>query len=70
MGRGKTCPGNASGMEKKRISDEFEVRERPPRNTERADRIARLKREIRDGSYEPDIRDIARLLTSAMDPTL
>lgn len=57
-------------MEKKRISDEFEVRERPPRNTERADRIARLKREIRDGSYEPDIRDIARLLTSAMDPTL
>ncbi|BCS88636.1 flagellar biosynthesis anti-sigma factor FlgM [Pseudodesulfovibrio sediminis] len=37
---------------------------------ERAQRIARLKAEVTAGSYEPDVMDIARLLTSAMDPTL
>lgn len=37
---------------------------------ERAQKIARLKMEIQSGDYEPDVLDIARLLTSAMDPTL
>jgi anti-sigma28 factor (negative regulator of flagellin synthesis) len=37
---------------------------------ERADKIARLKAQVNAGRYEPDVMDIARLLTSAMDPTL
>ncbi|WP_419785861.1 flagellar biosynthesis anti-sigma factor FlgM [Pseudodesulfovibrio sp.] len=37
---------------------------------DRALKIARLKDEVRAGSYRADIKDIARLLTSAMDPTL
>ena len=37
---------------------------------ERARKIARLKAQIHAGKYEPDVMDIARLLTSAMDPTL
>ena len=37
---------------------------------ERARKIARLKEEVRSGDYEADVYDIARLLTSAMDPTL
>jgi len=37
---------------------------------ERARKIARLKSEIKSGDYEADVMDIARLLTSAMDPTL
>ncbi|NDV18091.1 flagellar biosynthesis anti-sigma factor FlgM [Pseudodesulfovibrio sp. JC047] len=37
---------------------------------ERARKIARLKAMINAGEYEPDIMDIAKLLTSAMDPTL
>ena len=37
---------------------------------ERARKIARLKSEVRSGEYRADVMDIARLLTSAMDPTL
>ena len=37
---------------------------------ERARKIARLKAEVNAGSYKPDVKDIARLLTSCMDPTL
>lgn len=36
----------------------------------RRDRIEELKQQVKDGEYQPDIKDIARLLTSAMDPTL
>lgn len=37
---------------------------------ERRERIQELKQQVRDGEYRPDVKDIARLLTSAMDPTL
>jgi len=37
---------------------------------ERRLKIARLKAEVRSGEYKADVYDIARLLTSAMDPTL
>jgi len=34
---------------------------------ERARKLNALKEQIRDGLYKPDIKDIARLLTSALD---
>lgn len=37
---------------------------------DRARKIAKLKAEVESGEYRADIKDIARLLTSAMDPTL
>lgn len=33
---------------------------------ERAARLAELKKQIRDGIYKPDIKDIARMLTGAL----
>ncbi|WP_338668476.1 flagellar biosynthesis anti-sigma factor FlgM [Pseudodesulfovibrio methanolicus] len=60
-------------METERLLDGFdEVDTGRHRDTaeERADKIARLKAEVNAGRYEPDVMDIARLLTSAMDPTL
>ncbi|WP_018125882.1 flagellar biosynthesis anti-sigma factor FlgM [Desulfovibrio oxyclinae] len=48
--------------EKRRAEDEVERGRRR--------RIEELKRQVREGDYSPDLKDIARLLTSAMDPTL
>ncbi|WP_241667401.1 flagellar biosynthesis anti-sigma factor FlgM [Pseudodesulfovibrio senegalensis] len=33
---------------------------------ERAEKLAALKRQIREGVYRPDIKDVARLLTGAV----
>lgn len=61
-------------IETDQVFEEFGATEtdRPHRDTpdERARKIARLKAEVNSGTYEPDVKDIARLLTSAMDPTL
>jgi len=73
-------PGRASAaeIETERILREFDAArgERPDRDrpslteeAQRIEKIARLKSLVRSGDYRPDIRDIARLLTSAMDPT-
>ncbi|EGB15015.1 negative regulator of flagellin synthesis [Pseudodesulfovibrio mercurii] len=63
----------ASHLETERVFDGFdEVETGRHRDTaeERARKIARLKEAVNSGRYEPDVMDIARLLTSAMDPTL
>jgi len=64
----------AADMKTERVFDEFDATEseRPHRDPpdERARKIARLKAEVDAGTYKADIMDIARLLTSAMDPTL
>jgi len=64
----------AADIETERVFEEFDATESDPRRQreeeERARRIARLKAEVQSGKYEPDVRDIARLLTSAMDPML
>jgi len=64
----------AANIETERVFEEFDATEsdRVHRDgpDERAQKIARLKSEIKSGSYEADVMDIARLLTSAMDPTL
>jgi len=61
-------------IETEQVLDEFDATEsdRPHRDSpdERARKIARLKAEVSSGEYKPDVMDIARLLTSAMDPTL
>jgi anti-sigma28 factor (negative regulator of flagellin synthesis) len=61
-------------METERVFDGFDAVESDHSRREEEDarvrRIARLKSEVRSGSYKPDVQDIARLLTSAMDPTL
>jgi len=61
-------------IETDQVFDEFDAAEteRPYRDSpdERARKIARLKAEVNAGTYEADVMDIARLLTSAMDPTL
>ncbi|MBI9080064.1 MAG: flagellar biosynthesis anti-sigma factor FlgM [Pseudodesulfovibrio sp.] len=65
------CTAN---IETEQVFEEFDATEsnRPCKEglDERALKIARLKSEIKSGSYEADVMDIARLLTSAMDPTL
>jgi len=65
------CTAN---IETDQVFEEFDATEsdRPYRDSldERARKIARLKAEIKSGDYEADVMDIARLLTSAMDPTL
>ncbi|MEZ7196090.1 MULTISPECIES: flagellar biosynthesis anti-sigma factor FlgM [Pseudodesulfovibrio] len=64
---------SAAHMETERVLDAFdEVDTGRHRDTaeERAVKIARLKAAVNSGRYEPDVMDIARLLTSAMDPTL
>ena len=57
-----------------RVFEEFDAAEtestRREEADERARKIARLKEEVRSGDYQADVHDIARLLTSAMDPTL
>ena len=64
----------AASVETERVLEGFDAvrseRLRKEEEDERARRIARLKSQIRSGQYRPDIKDIARLLTSAMDPTL
>ncbi len=61
-------------IETDQVFDEFDAAEteRSHRDSpdERARKIARLKEEVSAGTYEADVMDIARLLTSAMDPTL
>ena len=65
---------NAAPMEAERVFDGFDDVETAHRHRdsaeERAHKIARLKAEVNSGRYKPDVLDIARLLTSAMDPTL
>ncbi|MUM76699.1 flagellar biosynthesis anti-sigma factor FlgM [Pseudodesulfovibrio sp. F-1] len=70
--------GCAVEIETERVLREFDAArgERPERcrlshseEAQRAEKIARLKSLVRSGDYRPDIKDIARLLTSAMDPT-
>ncbi|QJB56221.1 flagellar biosynthesis anti-sigma factor FlgM [Pseudodesulfovibrio sp. zrk46] len=65
---------SAADIETERVFDEFDATksERGIRHEEndRASKIARLKEEVRSGKYRADVHDIARLLTSAMDPTL
>lgn len=64
----------AADIEADQVFDEFDATEseRPHRDPpdERASKIARLKAEVDAGTYKADVMDIARLLTSAMDPTL
>jgi hypothetical protein len=66
--------GCAASVETERVFEGFDAirseRLRKEEEDERARRIARLKSEIRSGLYKPDVKDISRLLTSAMDPTL
>ena len=65
---------NVADIETERVFTEFDATEseRSQRTDEeeRALKIARLKEEVRTGEYRADVMDIARLLTSAMDPTL
>lgn len=63
-----------ANIETDQVFEDFDATEsdRPYRASldERARKIARLKSEVKSGEYEADVMDIARLLTSAMDPTL
>nr|WP_321259660.1 flagellar biosynthesis anti-sigma factor FlgM [uncultured Pseudodesulfovibrio sp.] len=65
---------HVANIETEQVFDDFDAIEsdRPHRDTpdERAQKIARLKAKVNAGEYEPDVMDIAKLLTSAMDPTL
>lgn len=64
----------AANIQTERVFDEFDATEsehfRKEEDEARARKIARLKNEVRSGDYKADVMDIARLLTSAMDPTL
>lgn len=64
----------AANIETDRVFEDFDAieseRQYREDEAERAMRIARLKQQVKTGEYEPDVMDIARLLTSAMDPTL
>lgn len=64
----------AANIETERVFEAFDATEceHPHRDDEeeRARKIARLKSEVQSGAYKADVMDIARLLTSAMDPTL
>lgn len=68
------CTSGAANIETERVFDEFNATEsesaRRREAEDRRQKIARLKEEVRTGEYEADVHDIARLLTSAMDPTL
>lgn len=64
---------SAANIETERVFEEFDATESERcqrEEAERARKIARLKEEVRSGEYKADVMDIARLLTSAMDPTL
>ncbi len=72
-GYDESCTRVAANIETERVFEEFDATEsdRSQREAEeRALKIARLKDEVRSGDYRADVQDIARLLTSAMDPTL
>jgi len=63
----------AAEIETERVFEGFDATESErhgAEDAERARKIARLKEEVRKGVYQADVRDIARLLTSCMDPTL
>jgi anti-sigma28 factor (negative regulator of flagellin synthesis) len=63
----------AAEMETERVFDGFNAVESEHSRREieeRVHKIARLKSEVSSGRYQADIKDIARLLTSAMDPML
>lgn len=63
-----------ANMETERVFEEFDATQSERFQREEADertrKIARLKAEVKSGEYRADVKDIARLLTSAMDPTL
>ncbi|SOB59131.1 conserved protein of unknown function [Pseudodesulfovibrio profundus] len=65
---------DATNIETERVFNEFDATQsdRTGRSEaeERARKIARLKQEVKSGEYQADVHDIARLLTSAMDPML
>jgi len=73
-GYDESCTRGAANIETSQVFDEFDTTEserfRREEAEERAHKIARLKDEVRTGDYKADVMDIARLLTSAMDPTL
>ncbi|MFH1914350.1 MAG: flagellar biosynthesis anti-sigma factor FlgM [Pseudomonadota bacterium] len=77
MKRQKPGRDDAAEIKTERVFSDFDAArgERPDRDrisreeeAERARKIARLKSLVRSGDYRADVRDIARLLTSAMDP--
>lgn len=64
---------SVTDIETERVFEEFDSTESDRglrEEEERAQKIARLKEEVQSGEYKADVMDIARLLTSAMDPTL
>ncbi len=72
-GYSKSRSTGAANIETERVFEEFDATESERyqrEESERARKIARLKEEVRSGEYKADVMDIARLLTSAMDPTL
>jgi len=73
-GYDERCVTDVADIETDRVFDEFDATESKrfhrQEEEERARKIARLKNEVRTGEYQADVMDIARLLTSAMDPTL
>ncbi|WP_285906527.1 flagellar biosynthesis anti-sigma factor FlgM [Pseudodesulfovibrio pelocollis] len=83
MKRQESGRDSAAEIETERVLSDFDAArgERPDRarlgrdrfdheeEAERARKIARLKSLVRSGQYRADIKDIAKLLTSAMDPT-
>jgi|GEM_PF-1966667 len=73
-GYDESCTYGAANIETERVFDGFDATEsesvRRHEAEERRQKIARLKDEVRSGEYKADVYDIARLLTSAMDPTL
>ncbi len=73
-GYNDSCAYSVADMETEHLFDDFDATEsertRRQEVEDRALKIARLKEEVRSGEYKADVMDIARLLTSAMDPTL
>ncbi len=72
-GYDESCTRGAANIETERVFEEFDATETERyqrEEEERARKIARLKDQVRSGEYKADVMDIARLLTSAMDPTL
>lgn len=65
---------SVADIETKEIFEGFDATEsendRRHEAEERKKKIAKLKQEVRSGEYQADVYDIARLLTSAMDPML
>lgn len=62
---------SAEHVKAERVFDEFNATESNRHDhDERTRKIALLKQKVQSGEYQADVQDIARLLTSAMDPTL